>query len=838
MEKSLKTANAARSSVTRALGGAFLWATAVVVVGCAPAPGGEKGAVVDLSPGQQDITFALRIVEIEAIPDKKLQLLQQLTTVVTVELVDDDRGLADDIAENEDFTAPVDIRIVDPPPLGVRPRFGKTQLLPGETTTLELSVDPDAPQVEQVFLLAGTIHGGETTRYFPQIIATHATCLPGYNRARSIAADGQRSAAALEDGSLVVWGQNDVQIAAPGLAANSAVYSWFATPQVTRWWAPRAVDGISSVARVEDGDPYLAMHLEDGGHRLLGPYYASTVGAPVDRPGWETFSLPTSERLAQLAFARDEFGATIGYALQAADGDVQYWQNASFGRWYESDAGSLGFAVLPSLQFALGGAEFLMVLRDRTVEARALLPVWHVQQPGQACESCVRSLTGVRAVAAGAKHALALMADGTVKAWGDNRSGQSGIGTLGTVDTPEVVQGVSNVIAIAAGNYLSLALRADGTVLAWGTYGEAGGAAGARPTPIEVAGLTEVVAIAAGHAHALALRADGTVWAWGRNDYGQLGDTTDDDVQLSPMRVPGIGFGFGSRVCRNSLPPAARFTQTPLTAVAGEPVLFDGSSSSGDTDAGRLNFLWRIEGGNVSVTGNSSTLEYTFADAGLYTVTLRVTSSWGDSVTSQTLSVAAPVGADLRFFDTVFAPADWTVSTARLGAGHEYGIERITVGNDPNDAYRRVTIEMGESLSGIGDALNTYHWKRSAIYDPAVSGAITSIDFALDTLVIEGLQPRTALVVLQGNRLYRAAYDTPWERGVWRTRSSAGLIARDFVEVGADVLQPLPDSHPDLSASGARLQFGFQDAAYRPVGGIGGERSVVGFDNWSVTIHR
>ena len=46
---------------------------------------------------------------------------------------------------------------------------------------------------------------------------------------------------------------------------------------------------------------------------------------------------------------------------------------------------------------------------------------------------------------------------GTVAAWGDDSQGQC-----------DVPGGLSNVVAVAGGGAHSLALRADGTVAAWG----------------------------------------------------------------------------------------------------------------------------------------------------------------------------------------------------------------------------------------------------------------------------------------------------------------------------------------------------------------------------------
>jgi hypothetical protein len=147
------------------------------------------------------------------------------------------------------------------------------------------------------------------------------------------------------------------------------------------------------------------------------------------------------------------------------------------------------------------------------------------------------------AIAAGYLHSLAIRADGTVAAWGDNGYGQT-----------NVPAGLSNVVAIAAGFSASLALKADGTVVAWGSgvgtnvptglrgviaisccgrdyYPTENCAAlksdgtvvtwGAGAIYDEPTGLSNVVAIATGGEHVLALRSDGSLVAWGNNCYGQ-----------------------------------------------------------------------------------------------------------------------------------------------------------------------------------------------------------------------------------------------------------------------------------------------------------------------------
>ena len=151
-------------------------------------------------------------------------------------------------------------------------------------------------------------------------------------------------------------------------------------------------------------------------------------------------------------------------------------------------------------------------------------------------------LNSVIAVATGDNHSLALLADGTVWAWGDNRYGQLGSNNHLHSEQPTVVDGLNSVIAISAGQYHSLALMADGKVWAWGLNGNGqlgDGSTQNRFQPVEVDSLTSVSAITAGDNFSVALLSDGTAWAWGRNSQGQLGDGTSVSSP-SPVKVSGI----------------------------------------------------------------------------------------------------------------------------------------------------------------------------------------------------------------------------------------------------------------------------------------------------------
>jgi alpha-tubulin suppressor-like RCC1 family protein len=140
-------------------------------------------------------------------------------------------------------------------------------------------------------------------------------------------------------------------------------------------------------------------------------------------------------------------------------------------------------------------------------------------------------------VVGGSDHALALLSDGRVVAWGFNSYGQLGDNTTVSKSYPVYVQNLSPPVQdVAAGGDFSLALK-NGFVYAWGSNGSGQLGDGSPttasrpyPNPVKAPGgssyLSQVVGIAAGKLHGLAVLSTGEVVAWGGNASGQLGDGT------------------------------------------------------------------------------------------------------------------------------------------------------------------------------------------------------------------------------------------------------------------------------------------------------------------------
>lgn len=73
-------------------------------------------------------------------------------------------------------------------------------------------------------------------------------------------------------------------------------------------------------------------------------------------------------------------------------------------------------------------------------------------------------------VAGGSGHGVAAWSDGSVTAWGYNKSGQVGDGTSIHQWVPKQVAGLTDIVQVAAGDNSSIALDKNGDVWAWGDY--------------------------------------------------------------------------------------------------------------------------------------------------------------------------------------------------------------------------------------------------------------------------------------------------------------------------------------------------------------------------------
>jgi alpha-tubulin suppressor-like RCC1 family protein len=257
------------------------------------------------------------------------------------------------------------------------------------------------------------------------------------------------------------------------------------------------VTGVAPIKEIGAAGEWGAALLTDGTVKAWGGNLAGQLGDGTT----ETKLTPVAVK--GLAGPVSEIATAGEHAIALlSDGTVQTWGNNIFGQLGNGTDG--------------GGKE------DCKVLCRSVTPI---QVPG---------LSGVVAVFASGADDAALLNNGTVVAWGENKSGQLGDGTQVQKDSPTLVRGLAEVKTLALGSQATLgghmlALRRDGTVQAVGlnTQGQVGdGSTVNSLVPVAVNGLSGVTALSTSFTHSLALLSDGTVRAWGSNGFGELGVST------------------------------------------------------------------------------------------------------------------------------------------------------------------------------------------------------------------------------------------------------------------------------------------------------------------------
>jgi len=144
-------------------------------------------------------------------------------------------------------------------------------------------------------------------------------------------------------------------------------------------------------------------------------------------------------------------------------------------------------------------------------------------------------------VAAGSNHTCAQTPEGALLCWGDNRFGQLGTGSTTPSLVPvAVMTDASAATKVFTGGAHTCVIRSDGTFACWGDNrsGQLGlGDSDPRSVPTPVTALGNGVASAStGGAHTCVVKSDGSVWCWGNNQFAQLGVPVGREA-LMPAQV-------------------------------------------------------------------------------------------------------------------------------------------------------------------------------------------------------------------------------------------------------------------------------------------------------------
>lgn len=348
------------------------------------------------------------------------------------------------------------------------------------------------------------------------------------HRIIAISANGARSLAVDETGQVWQWGT----LYSPSSGCDNP-------GDCLR--QPTRVAGLTNVASVAAGGSFSLALKQDGTVWAWGKneIYQLGQGSNVVEYAAEPLIVPGLSEVIALC-ASDNFSLAL-----KKDGSVWAWGHDPMG--------------------ALGN--------DKTPTSN--VPYMYETIPAQVVE-----LGGVKSIACGVSHSVALDQSGQVWAWGNNQQGELGVGSFDSDhhSRPEKVPGLQNAVFVAAGGNNTLAIRADGSVWAWGAnyLGQLGTSEmdfTPHPNPVRIdafqgaqmavvsimdtgvikpdgsywntfglsqgaplAGLPPVVWVSGGANHQLALTADGQVWAWGENSAGQLGNEISE-ATFTPISV-------------------------------------------------------------------------------------------------------------------------------------------------------------------------------------------------------------------------------------------------------------------------------------------------------------
>jgi len=298
--------------------------------------------------------------------------------------------------------------------------------------------------------------------------------------------------------------------------------------------------------------------LSDGSVVALGENRSGQLGRPKGTGRFlPAGRVPLPSKAVQVATGEDTSFALLD--------DSKVW---AWGRGYY---GTLGVDLkdateryapqaIPNLQgvsqIVANGNTAMAVLADGTVRAWGALPAFLTGGRAEARVTQPVPLPGLENIArvtGEPSMGFALTKDGRVFGWGRNSRGLLGIGRVTPEPQPPTeLPALRDVVSIAAVAGATAAVTRDGRVWTWGSNGQAGLGDGeradtddaARTTPQPVKGISDAVEVKAGTygRHLIVRRRNGTLIGWGNSDWGQLGAGIAGDFQPmpKPINLPGV----------------------------------------------------------------------------------------------------------------------------------------------------------------------------------------------------------------------------------------------------------------------------------------------------------
>ena len=194
--------------------------------------------------------------------------------------------------------------------------------------------------------------------------------------------------------------------------------------------------------------------------------------------------------------------------------------------------------------------------------------------------------------------------------------------------------------------------------------------------------------------------------------------------------------------------------------------------------------------------------------------------------------------------DSTFVNGNWALTQFFAGnAGSVSGTQDLTIANGSPAPSRVITDTVGAapSVSTESIALGVSIYTAST-YNPAVSGAIASLNYTEDAACTSGCfgsGQSTGPALVQGGNFYilSSASVITGPSGTFANHSLSGLTAASFGLVNLTTAGSIFDNtqHPNFSASGLPIQFGFFRANGSSNGGVAYTLAAA-IDNWQISI--
>ena len=322
----------------------------------------------------------------------------------------------------------------------------------------------------------------------------------------SISLGNGHAAALKKDGSLWIWGKNDMGQLGDGYTRESTAI-------------PSKV--LDDVKMVSLGDNYSAALKKDGSLWMWGKNISQAVDFDDERKTQSYFIEPVKvmDNIKKIMAQNTEI-----FVLKE---DNTLWNWSYHGIRYYAPRQILedvkDFDVGFSADY--GNYSYAVIKKDGS------LWMWGQNSYGQMGNGTTiafedepkKIMDNISSVSIGFRCTAAVKKDGTLWTWGEGKDGKLGNGKTADLLKPKQVMEDVKTVYMSDNSYAG-AIKKDGSLWMWGANGRGQLGNGTKENstvPVKV--LDNVKTISLGYDYSAAIKKDGTLWMWGYNDGLRLG---------------------------------------------------------------------------------------------------------------------------------------------------------------------------------------------------------------------------------------------------------------------------------------------------------------------------